>query len=399
DSVTIRKVVELTFADEGIEVSAVADGDSAMQKFVEIHPDIVLLDVGLPGTSGYDLCEMIKQDDATKHIPVLLLVGSFEPFDQDEAERVGADGFLTKPFHSIRELVSRVWELLGKDPTVVETEGETEIESEEIQTSDAGGVAEPDERETDEDPTDGAGAIVSDAELNGVANEDPTATSHAADIDELYRSSLDPDAELKDFDRVDDIFLDSSMDDDLIEASHPGREDGDLEPEAVNESAAKTEFDWSPGSVVTDPVSEVADRDSAVISEPNMDGRGVDEDVTGSTDDSISNGLGTEFDWSAASIVTTTPVEPEPGQTVEDTAMQADGIDEDDILKGDTLDMSLEDGSAESIDEPSAEFIALVAQQVVEKLSDQIIRDIAKEAVPRIAEKMIREALEEEKKS
>ena len=113
DSVTIRKVIELTFADEGIDVTTVADGEGAMSKFVEIHPDIVLVDVGLPGTDGYHICEMIKGDETTSHIPVLLLVGSFEPFDQDAAERSGADGFLTKPFHSIRDLVNRVHELLG----------------------------------------------------------------------------------------------------------------------------------------------------------------------------------------------------------------------------------------------------------------------------------------------
>src|SRR3954471_21427227 len=94
DSVTIRKVVELTFADEGIDVTTVADGDSAMSKFVEIHPDIVLVDVGLPEMNGYDFCGMIKGDESTADIPVLLLVGSFEPFDQDAAEKSGADGFL-----------------------------------------------------------------------------------------------------------------------------------------------------------------------------------------------------------------------------------------------------------------------------------------------------------------
>ena len=113
DSVTIRKVVELTFAEEGIEVVSAADGDAAMQKFVETQPDIVLVDVEMPGQNGYKICEMIKQDEATRTIPVLLLVGSFEPFDQTEAERVGADGFLTKPFHSIRDLVAKVNELLA----------------------------------------------------------------------------------------------------------------------------------------------------------------------------------------------------------------------------------------------------------------------------------------------
>jgi PleD family two-component response regulator len=120
DSVTIRKVVELTFADEGIDVSTVADSATAMSRFVEIQPDIVLVDAGLEGTSGYQICEMIKSDEATRHIPVLLLIGSFEPFDQDEAERVGADGFLTKPFHSIRDLVARVWDLLGHNAVAPE---------------------------------------------------------------------------------------------------------------------------------------------------------------------------------------------------------------------------------------------------------------------------------------
>ena len=86
DSVTIRKVVQLTFADEGVDVTAVANGEEAMQKFVEIQPDVVLVDVNMPDPTGYQICEMIKQDETTKNIPVLLLVGSFEPIDQDEAE-------------------------------------------------------------------------------------------------------------------------------------------------------------------------------------------------------------------------------------------------------------------------------------------------------------------------
>lgn len=113
DSITIQKVVNLTFADEGIEVVAVGDGDAAMLKFNESMPDLVLADVNMPGLDGYRICEMIKQDDETKHIPVILLVGSFEPFDEQEAWRVGADDFLTKPFQSIRQLVTKVSDLLN----------------------------------------------------------------------------------------------------------------------------------------------------------------------------------------------------------------------------------------------------------------------------------------------
>ena len=108
DSITIQKVVNLTFADEGIEVITAGDGDTAMQKFVEIKPDLVMVDVNMPGMDGYRICELIKQDDETKQIPVILLVGSFEPFDEEEARRVGADDYLTKPFQSIRQLVNKV---------------------------------------------------------------------------------------------------------------------------------------------------------------------------------------------------------------------------------------------------------------------------------------------------
>lgn len=115
DSVTIQKVVNLTFADEGIEVVAVGDGDAAMERFVEFAPDLLMVDVNMPGMDGYRICEMIKQDQETAHIPVILLVGSFEPFDEDEAYRVGADGYLTKPFQSIRQLVGKVSALLDSN--------------------------------------------------------------------------------------------------------------------------------------------------------------------------------------------------------------------------------------------------------------------------------------------
>jgi DNA-binding response OmpR family regulator len=114
DSLTIQKVVNLTFAEEGIEVVTAGDGNSAMEKFVQSPPDLVMVDVNMPGFDGYKICEMIKQDEETKQIPVILLVGSFEPFDEVEARRVGADDFLTKPFQSIRQLVSRVTDLLNR---------------------------------------------------------------------------------------------------------------------------------------------------------------------------------------------------------------------------------------------------------------------------------------------
>lgn len=113
DSVTIQKVIDLTFSDEGIEVTTVGNGEQAISKLEEIQPDIVLADIFMPGRNGYEVCEHIKRDERFRHIPVMLLVGSFEPFDEAEARRVGADDYLTKPFQSIRQLVSKVTSLLG----------------------------------------------------------------------------------------------------------------------------------------------------------------------------------------------------------------------------------------------------------------------------------------------
>ena len=113
DSVTIQKVIDLTFSDEGIEVTTVSNGEQAISMLEEMQPDIVLADIFMPGRSGYEVCEHIKRDERFRHIPVMLLVGSFEPFDEAEARRVGADDYLTKPFQSIRELVSKVTSLIG----------------------------------------------------------------------------------------------------------------------------------------------------------------------------------------------------------------------------------------------------------------------------------------------
>jgi CheY-like chemotaxis protein len=117
DSITIQKVVDLTFADEGMQVTTVSNGARAIEKLEEVSPDIVLVDIFMPGMSGYQVCEHIKRDERFRHIPVMLLVGSFEPFDEAEARRVGADDYLTKPFQSIRQLVNKVGALLGRDST------------------------------------------------------------------------------------------------------------------------------------------------------------------------------------------------------------------------------------------------------------------------------------------
>lgn len=116
DSITIQKVVDLTFADEGVTVVCANDGREAIERLDEFMPDVALVDVFMPHVNGYEVCEYIKQNDKLKHIPVMLLVGSFEPFDEEEARRVGANDTLTKPFQSIRRLIDKVGQLVGSRP-------------------------------------------------------------------------------------------------------------------------------------------------------------------------------------------------------------------------------------------------------------------------------------------
>ena len=114
DSPTVRKVVEMFFGDEGYEVVAVGGGEEALRELeAERPPDVLLADVLMPGPDGYQLCERVKHDSRLGQMPVVLLVGAFEPFNEAEARRVGADTVLTKPFQSIRDLVSKVGSLLG----------------------------------------------------------------------------------------------------------------------------------------------------------------------------------------------------------------------------------------------------------------------------------------------
>src|SRR3954452_21620440 len=110
DSVTIQKVIELTFMDEDYEVRAVSNGDEALALLPEVKPEFVIADVHMPGANGYEVCRRSKQ--LRPDVPVLLLVGTFEPFDENEARSCGADSFLKKPFDS-QELLQRVQELLA----------------------------------------------------------------------------------------------------------------------------------------------------------------------------------------------------------------------------------------------------------------------------------------------
>ncbi len=111
-SITVQKVIELTVSDENFELHTVGNGQRAIDEIRSVRPDIVLCDIIMPEKNGYEVCEFIKSNDNLKQIPVLLLTGAFEPFDQERAKAAGCEGFLAKPFEP-QTLVSKVKELLA----------------------------------------------------------------------------------------------------------------------------------------------------------------------------------------------------------------------------------------------------------------------------------------------
>jgi CheY-like chemotaxis protein len=113
DSVTAQNMGRKILADAGYEVIAVNNGSAALKKIAELKPDIIILDVYMPGYSGLEVCQRLKEAQETSRIPVLLTVGKLEPFKPEEAKRVRAEGYIVKPFEA-SELLSTLSKLEDK---------------------------------------------------------------------------------------------------------------------------------------------------------------------------------------------------------------------------------------------------------------------------------------------
>ena len=112
DSVTIQRVIELTFAGEDVQVLAVGDGEEAIARIPIEKPDIILADIAMPKRSGYEVSAFVKGNPELENIPVLLLAGAFEPVDDVKAKEAQCDGVLVKPFEP-QHVIARVRELIG----------------------------------------------------------------------------------------------------------------------------------------------------------------------------------------------------------------------------------------------------------------------------------------------
>ena len=370
DSVTIQRVVDLTFTDEGMQVITVGDGEQAIRKLEEFTPDIVLADVLMPGLDGYRLCEFMKRSERFGRIPVMLLVGSFEPFDEAEARRVGADDFVTKPFQSIRQLVNRVGSLLGGKPA-----NDVAVTSERSTLGLAGTGAAPEPDHEDRIET---------APLTAVSNEfdEPEMELQTADTlrfqpdqpeerferepaftnANAYSAETTP-MEVRSETRTSlETFNDALLDLDDLDADIVAPESDDTvldleyeSPVTVNASVASETFQPSVEFAGATPAATAVEEyrmPEVISSQPRESSWTIVEDE----------------------VAVEEPVKPEVAETKTPAAA----------------------GRQIGLHELSPEAIDAIARRVVEHLSEKVLREIAWDVVPELSELLIKQRLDEQ---
>ena len=112
DEPNIVASLEFLMEQAGFEVKVAADGEQALELASSFHPDLVLLDIMIPGKSGYEVCQRLKSDPATRDVKIVMVSAKGRDVEVAKGLELGADAYVVKPF-STRELVAKVREMLG----------------------------------------------------------------------------------------------------------------------------------------------------------------------------------------------------------------------------------------------------------------------------------------------
>lgn len=112
DEDNIALALDFLMTREGYEHDRVADGDAALPKIRAMHPDLVVLDIMLPGASGYEICQGVRMDPDLKDVKILMMTARGSSIEKRKGLAIGADGFITKPFE-LKEFRDEVKRLLG----------------------------------------------------------------------------------------------------------------------------------------------------------------------------------------------------------------------------------------------------------------------------------------------
>jgi two-component system chemotaxis response regulator CheY len=110
DSSSVRRLIEVCLRSLDLEISAAEDGLQGIEAIHANEPDVVVLDIGLPGLDGWEVLKRLRADEKTAHLKVLILTAHAQPEMADRAAKGGADGFMTKPFRpaDLREQVEKL---------------------------------------------------------------------------------------------------------------------------------------------------------------------------------------------------------------------------------------------------------------------------------------------------
>lgn len=113
DEKDIVKLLEYNLKKEGFKTSVAQDGEDALDMVSRIHPDLIILDLMLPGVDGWDVCKALKKESKTAAIPIIMLTAKSQESDKVVGLELGADDYMTKPF-SPRELIARIKAVLRR---------------------------------------------------------------------------------------------------------------------------------------------------------------------------------------------------------------------------------------------------------------------------------------------
>jgi len=417
DSITIQKVIQITFAHEDYDLTITDNGDAALAKAQELKPDLVMADVYMPGKNGYELTAAIRQDPDLQNTPVLLLAGSFEPFDEEKARNCRANAWIEKPFES-QNLIDKVSELLNSSPPSASETQTVAVPESAPQESPLEDFDQPPttEQEVAEVSEDAFGDISFAEETPAVAPEPTAAVDDWSDVvaepevvtpavqeaytldDEATKdvaedfSFAEPEpvaveeqvslAEGADLDALDTteeeiMPLDEG---DIIDAE-------DLEPVPQEPTLSAWSRDSAPDEETfaeeeTVDVEESADaaaepelQDAPAFDEPAFDEPAFDEPA---------------FDEPAAEIA---PAFVEPALEPAPVAEALPAQEEPEHVAVETAMVDVEEKASALSEDEIEQIIEKVVTKVVEKLAGTILERVAWEVVPDLAEHLIREEI------
>ncbi len=362
DSLTIQKVVELVFAGSDWELCVAGSGDKAAALLSEFPPDVVLADAVMPGLTGYELCETVKRLPEGRFVPVIMLTGTFEPFDRQRADQAGADAVVTKPFDShalvslVKDLTDRAREEKAAAPPP-EPEPEPEAEPEPVPEVRASELGE------DTAPTD-VGRIA----LESGGEPLP---------DALYATSAIP---------ISAAPVDTAM---------PAAEAGGPEPQVSPESSPEPFLDAGaplPDSPRAAPAAYEVDLGGL---EDEVARRDIEADIAAFERSGRVSSSPSAFSVTAAEEgADTGPVElpPHGGPLPEPSGGDLELL----AARASLGDLTRLVGAGGAGERPLGDDeVERIARRVVEILGERVVRKVAWDVVPEMAERLVRERLRE----